>query len=91
MGTKLLSLLLLSLACDQIVAEEGYFTVVGSHLIRQGKPYKGAVNYQGYANEKVLQISIKNKGESKEEEISAKNISFTGTGIQNFEFEVEKT
>lgn len=89
MGTKLLSLLLLILFCDQIVGEEGYFTVIGSNLIRVGKPYEGAINYHGYVNEKTLEISIKSKTEEEtDEEISAQNISFIGTGSKNFKFDV---
>lgn len=88
MGTKPLSLLILLFLSDQIVGEEGYFTVVGSHLIKYGNPYEGAINYHGYLNEKTLQISIKSKTREEEEEIAAKNVSFTGTGSKKFNFEV---
>lgn len=80
---------MIALSCDQIFGEEGYFTVTGSHLIRFGKSYVCALNYQDYAIEKVLQISIKNKGENNEDNIISKNISFSGTGSKTFEFEVE--
>lgn len=85
---KALSLLILIFFCDQIVGEEGYFTVVGSHLIRYGKPYEGAINYQGFVDEKTLEIGIKSKTNEKEEEITSKNVSFTGTGSQSFKFDV---
>jgi hypothetical protein len=92
MVMKALSLLILVFLSDRINCEEGYFTVVGSHLIKQGKPYEGAINYHNYVNEKTLQISIKSKtrdsGDEKEEEITAKNVSFAGTGSQNFKLDV---
>lgn len=87
---KVLSLLLLIALCDQVVGEEGYFTVVGSHLIKLGKKYEGVVNYQGYSTEKTLQIALKDKGEDGKDEkiIDTQNVTFSGTGMKNFQFDV---
>ena len=87
---KVLSLLLLIGISHTIAGEEGYFAVIGSDMLKPGENFKGTLNYQCYSVEKTLQIAVTKKGEdgTPDTHLSAKNITFTGTGSSLFEFEV---
>lgn len=84
----MLSLLILFTICDQIVGEEGFFTVVGSHLIKIDKTYRASLGYQGYESEKTFQIGIKNMEEGKKDKGIFKNVTISGSGVQNIDFDV---
>lgn len=84
----MLSLLILFTICDQIVGEEGFFTVVGSHLIKMDKTYRASLGYQGYESEKTFQIGIKNMEEGKKDKGIFKNVTISGSGVQNIDFDV---
>ncbi|XP_070496240.1 CD109 antigen-like [Chironomus tepperi] len=83
-----LSLFLLVLASNyQINCDnEGFFTVVGSNLLKYQQPYRVALTYQGYKDEKILQIGLKEvKGTGYE---VYKNVTINGDGIKNVVFDL---
>lgn len=88
MRKKVLSLLILFSICDHIVGEEGFFTVVGSNLIKIDKTYRASLGYQGYESEKTFQIGIKNTEEGKKDLGIFKNVTISGNGVQNIDFDV---
>lgn len=67
--------------CDN----EGYFTVVASKLMRQNKPYRVSIHHKNYADEKILQIGLKNDKFN-----DYKNISFVNDGDKEIIFYVNK-
>jgi hypothetical protein len=40
------------------MSSEGYFTVTGSQVLRLSEPYKVVVSYEGFEEEKEIEISI---------------------------------
>lgn len=52
--------------CDN---EEGFFTVVGSSLIKFQKPYHASVTYQGFKSDKVIQIGVR-KTKERDDDVS---------------------
>ena len=88
MRRKVLSLLILFAICDRIAGEEGFFTLVGSHLIKIDKTYRASLGYQGYDSEKTFQIGIKNKEEGKKDLGVFKNVTISGSGVKNIDFDV---
>lgn len=73
---------------DQIACEEGFFTVVGSHLIKLGKVYRASLAYQGYESDKTFEIGLKNKADGKDEMIVSKNVTIKGNGVQFVDLDV---
>jgi hypothetical protein len=90
-----LSLLILFAICDQIVSEDGFFTVVGSNLFRLGKSYRVSIAYQGYESEKILEIGVKNRKRNDDDSVTddqknmvAKNVTLSGSGVQTIDLDV---
>lgn len=66
-------------------SSEGFFTVVGSNLLKLKEQYRVSVAYQGYKQEKVLQIGIKNSQTNK---TNTKDVTFSGDGVKFVDFDV---
>lgn len=99
MRKEVLSLLIIFAICDQIVSEEeGFFTVVGSHLFQLGKSYRVSIDYQGYKNEKILEIGVKNRKRNEQDDsvsdnekwTVAKNVTLSGSGVQSIDLDVSE-
>jgi hypothetical protein len=68
--------------------EDGFFTVVGSNLLKYQKPYRVSVVYQGYTSDKTLQIGVKNTDKNTEKYENSQNVTLSGDGVQNVDFDV---
>jgi len=64
---------------------KGYFTVTANRLLRLNKPYKVSIQYNGYENETVLSIGIKNR--SFEE---YQNVTLIGSDSKTIKFIVSE-
>jgi hypothetical protein len=69
MITKKLILLLLCGVASYASAEDGYFTVVGSKLMRQNKPYRVSIHHQGFTTEKTIEIGIKGENIDEKQQV----------------------
>lgn len=72
--------------CDR----KGFFTVVGSNVIKVNKPYRVSVTYQGYLEEQVLQIGIEKYHEDDQSAV-LQNVTLIGDGVQDIDFNVSIT
>lgn len=88
MRMKIFSLLLLFTLYDRIMAEKGLFTVIGTDLFKTDQTYRAALSYQGYESEKTFQVGIKNTKEGKNHLSIFKNVTVSGNGFQNIDFDV---
>jgi len=71
--------------CDR----EGFFTVVGSNVIKVNKAYRVSVTYQGYLEENVLQIGIEKYHEDDSSTLKVlQNVTLIGDGVQDIDFNV---
>jgi Macroglobulin domain MG3/MG2 domain len=73
--------------------EKGFFTIVGSNLYRFQKNYQVSVVYQGYENEKILELGIISKtGRYSDQPNNTyenfQNITINGEGVQLVDFDV---
>ena len=68
--------------------EDGFFTVVGSNLLKYQKSYRVSVAYQGYKDDKTLQIGVKNTDKNTANYENLQNVTLSGDGVQNVDFDV---
>ena len=68
--------------------EDGFFTIVGSNLLKYQKSYRVSVVYQGYKNDKTLQIGVKNTEKNSANYENLQNVTLSGDGVQNVDFVV---
>lgn len=66
LGTFSVIILCQLVTCDN---DEGFFSVVGSNLLKFRDKYRVSVVYQGFKNEKKLQIGVKST-EKKNDDVS---------------------
>jgi len=85
-----LSFILLLIASNYLINcdNEGFFTVVGRNLLKYQQPYRVAITYQGYKEDKVLQIGIKEIVKNSTGYEVYKNVTVRGDGIKNINFDV---
>lgn len=85
-----LSFIFLVIASNYLIKcdSEGFFTVVGSNLLKHQQPYRVALTYQGYTEDKILQIGIKEIKENSTGYEVYKNVTVRGDGIKNVNFDV---
>ncbi|KAL7015211.1 hypothetical protein ACKWTF_016343 [Chironomus riparius] len=85
-----LSIILLFIASNYLIKcdNEGFFTVVGSNLLKYQQPYRAVLTYQGYKEEQILQIGIKEVKENSTGYEVYKNVTVTGDGIKNVNFDL---
>ena len=85
-----IALLLHAIASNYIIEcnNEGFFTVVATALLRNQQLYRVSVAYQGYKDDKVLEIGVKELREDSSGLEIYKNVTLKGDGLQNIEFEV---
>ncbi|KAG5667286.1 hypothetical protein PVAND_015272 [Polypedilum vanderplanki] len=75
--------------CDESKSE-GFFTIVGSNLIKFRENYRASVVYKGYDKETSLQLKIKLKERERNENYEVtKNVTLSGSGVQNVDFELK--
>ncbi|KAG5667284.1 hypothetical protein PVAND_015270 [Polypedilum vanderplanki] len=75
--------------CDESKSE-GFFTVVGSNLIKFRENYRASVVYKGYDKETSLQLKIKLKEQERNETYEVtKNVTLSGSGVQYVDFELK--
>jgi len=65
---------------------KGYFTVTANRLLRLDKPYRVSIQYQGYKNETVLKVGIKNRSFE-----DFRNVTLFGSDSTTVEFLVSKS
>lgn len=85
-----LSLTLITLASINSVTcdDEGTFTIAAGTLLKYHQNYRVSVAYQGYKQDKVLQIGIKEVENNASSYEIFKNVTLRGDGIQNVDFDV---
>ena len=85
-----LSIILLVIASNYLIKcdNEGFFTVVGSNLLKYQQPYRAVLTYQGYKVDTILQIGIKEVKENSTGYEVYKNVTVKGDGIKNVNFDV---
>lgn len=64
------SVVLLHSLCE---AEEGYFTVISSKLMRSNKPYRVSIHHEKYTTSKTLEIGIKGENFSDKKQVQLLN------------------
>ncbi|CAG9810736.1 unnamed protein product [Chironomus riparius] len=69
--------------------EDGFFTVVGSNLLKYQKSYRVSVAYQGYKDDKILQIGVKNTDKNTVKYENLQNVTLSGEGVQNVDFDLK--
>lgn len=85
-----LSIILILVASNYLVKceNEGFFTVVGRNLLKFQQPYRVAITHQGYKEDKVLQIGIREIIKNLNGYEVYKNVTIRGDGIRNINFDV---
>jgi len=85
-----LSFILLIIASNYLIScnNEGFFTVVGVSLLKSHQVYRVSVAHQGYKDDKSLQIGIKEVKENSTGLEFYKNVTLSGDGVQNIDFDV---
>ncbi|XP_070500687.1 CD109 antigen-like [Chironomus tepperi] len=73
----------LNVYCDR----KGYYTVIGSNVIKNHKPYRVSVTYQGYEQETILQIGIEKLNRYDEHKVT-QNVTLNGSGVKEIEFNI---
>ncbi|XP_070505052.1 CD109 antigen-like [Chironomus tepperi] len=74
-----------NVSCD----EEGFFTVVGSNLLKYQKSYRVSVAHQGYNSDKILQIGVRNTDKDTKKYENLQNVTLSGDGVQNVDFDLK--
>ncbi|CRL02685.1 CLUMA_CG015756, isoform A [Clunio marinus] len=91
MRFKAVKLFLLLTFCD-FIACKGFFTVIGSDLIKLNKHYNVSVTAQGYNEQEILQIAIKESLASDEVKSNVfqktHNVTLINGKSQNIEFDL---
>jgi len=70
---------------DDLDNSKEYFTVTANRLLRLNKPYRVSIQYQGYKNETVLKVGIKNRSFE-----DFKEVTLFGSDSTTVEFLVSK-
>lgn len=85
-----LSFVLVLIASNYLIScnNEGFFTVAGVSLLKSQQVYRVSVAHQGYKDDKSLQIGIKEVKENSTGLEFYKNVTLSGDGVQNIDFDV---